>query len=281
LSCGLSAVVHNGMIRNDESLFKELKLKRTAETDSDIIRGIIDEYGFTEKCIKMLNRIDGGVGAAAFSTKYPKKMLLLRSGNPIVLGSTADFLFFSSEKNTLHRAMKPWLKRFNIFFQVQQTGAAFAPMADDTAWLIGLEGQEAHWEFKSLLGTYSSPNRNTYSKYKNKKLKVLADADKVEKEDAWCPKCKKIWTIPKGGVAKLFRCNPKEGGCNRTLEEMPYKKGTIVSVPGVGNKYVGGSEGNGGCKYCLEGIELTQTGDYHKLSDGGLVWCTRDKKRKT
>jgi predicted glutamine amidotransferase len=212
---GKSAVVHNGCLRNDESLFKSLKLKRSAETDSDIIRAIIDDSDSFEASMKGLNKIDGGCAAAVVDTRFPKRLMLLRSGNPMVLGSTTDHFFFSSEKATLHRAIKPWVKRYGIFFQIQKPDTAYAPFPDHTAWIIGANGQESHHKFETSRGSYNEPIRSTYTKHYNKKVEAKND------KAVWCDPCKKTWYIPSDKPAHEYTCNKKEGGCGKMLWEMP------------------------------------------------------------
>src|SRR5690348_4815975 len=116
LFAGKSAVIHNGMIKNDHLLFPALGLKREADTDSDILRAILDKYGFCDKAYTTLEKIKGSVAGAAFSMDAPGKMLIFRSGSPMTLASTEDFLFFSSEKKTIHAAAKPIVERFGIPF---------------------------------------------------------------------------------------------------------------------------------------------------------------------
>jgi predicted glutamine amidotransferase len=225
---GKSAAIHNGMIQNDNHLFNSLNLDRKAETDSDIIRAIVDKNGITEKCIKELNKLSGSVAAAVVSPDYPQKMLLMRSGSPLTLASDGDHFLFSSERNTLDRALKPWVKRWGMHFQLKRADAAFSPFADNTAWILGAKGQEGHYEFKSLGGKYIEPNRATYEQYKNRQekwnnaSKAIVVQSKVE--DALCPKCDKVWTITKGGNPSNFRCNKKKGGCNTALVKLPMIK---------------------------------------------------------
>src|ERR1700690_900722 len=56
---GKTAVIHNGVIHNDDAMFTRLKLERFAETDSDIIRAILDDQGFTPKALNMLSDLSG------------------------------------------------------------------------------------------------------------------------------------------------------------------------------------------------------------------------------
>lgn len=235
LSAGKAAIIHNGIISNDHSLFTSLDLKRGAETDSDIIRAIVDRDGVTATAMKTLNRLSGSAAGAAVHPDYPKRLLLFRSGSPMQLASTPDFFVWASEKNTIHRAMRPWVKRFGTYFQRTKPDLDFAPMADNTVWLIDETGVAAHEEFKSLYHKYSEPFRRTYDGYeerqsrwnRSEKAKTLAVVPKTgkggkpEMDEGYCFSCRKYWTIPKGATPANYRCNKDKGGCDRPLSAKP------------------------------------------------------------
>lgn len=238
LSVGKAAIIHNGMISNDHTLFNAMELERGAETDSDIIRAIVDEHGITPKAMETLNRMAGSAAGAAVHPDYPKKVLLFRSGSPMTLASTQDFLFFASEKNTIHRAMRPWVKRFGTWFQRSRPEIDFAPMANHTIWLIDETGVSAHKEFKTSYASYTEPHRRTYEDYKERRnrwdrakkyaseskptpIRVLRSANPNDMEDAWCPTCQRTWVIPKGKSPINFVCDAKDNGCGRTLTLKP------------------------------------------------------------
>ncbi len=222
---GQTAVVHNGIIHNDDHLFKEMKLERRAETDSDILRAILDEYGFTEKGMKELSRVVGAAAGAAVSPKYPQKMLLFKSGTPMKLACTEDFLLFSSELKTLHKASRPMVTRFGMWFQMQHPQMAFGPVAEDTVYLVGKNGFETHMPFKAHTGFYHEPNRRTYKDWESRQTKwdkeKLHTATKKLVEAAWCSTCKKSWMITQGTDPKDWFCPKERQGCGGTLEKMP------------------------------------------------------------
>lgn len=232
---GKSAVIHNGMIFNDDILFNTHKeFKRSAETDSDILRAFIDEYGITDKCIKEMNRIGGSAAGAAFHPKYPQKMLLFRSGSPMTLGSTTDFFLFSSEQGTVYKALRPYVERFNMWFQLVKADAGFSPMADDTAWIIGPKGYESHAKFEIMTGKYIEPNRRTYEGFEERNKQwdrkvtpVTTIRSVVTFDDATCPKCFKNWTIPLGATPGDFSCNTDEGGCGEHLISVERAKSFV------------------------------------------------------
>lgn len=231
---GEAAVVHNGMIRNDDALFASEKLKRTADTDSDIIRAFLDKWGITLKCIQELNVLAGNAAIAAFHKDYPKRLLLGRSGNPLVLASNNDWFMFSSEKNTLYKANKLFTNRFGIWFHREKADLGFSPMPDDTAWILDENGFKEHHKMKILVGSYTEPCRKTFEEHEERKnrwgdgkscnLPVLASKDPSH-HDGYCPnkKCGKIWACPKGKPVNEFICDRKKGGCGSHLVEQREK----------------------------------------------------------
>ena len=152
---GLCAVTHNGGISNDDELFREYKLERGAETDSDILRAIIDAHGITKKVVEKLAKVSGTVAAAAIHPKYPGKVLLLRSGNPLVIGSSQKFghLIWASDKRSIYRVSKPWVNRWNFLMQIPASDVAFLNMYDNSGYIVGDKGLEWHDAFK-IQGTY-------------------------------------------------------------------------------------------------------------------------------
>lgn len=225
----LSAVIHNGVLRNDESLFKTMRFERHAETDSDLLRAYVDRFGITEKCIKEMNRIIGSAAGAAVDPRHPKEMLIFRSGSPMWLASNEDFFMFASEKKTAYRALKSYVQRHGMWFKEERANAAFSPMADNTAWIVNEIGLSVHKEFKTMVGQYVDPFRQTYTNYteRQKKWDLMAKIDKGEKvakmdtalfyDEAECPKCHMFWLITKNGNPKDFHCNNDKGGCGESL----------------------------------------------------------------
>lgn len=150
---GCAAVVHNGTLYNDDQLFKELKLERHAETDSDILRAIIDDQGLDKKVLKDLAKVNGSIAMAAIHPKYNGRILLVRSGNPIVIAATEHLLMWASDKRTIYRTVKPWVRKWNFLLQEQPHELGFIPMDDNSAYIIGDKGLEYHAKFREY-GSY-------------------------------------------------------------------------------------------------------------------------------
>lgn len=220
LYAGHGTVIHNGGIHNSSTIFDACKFERKAEVDSDILRAFVDAHGITPKCIREMNRLAGPAAGAAFHPDYPKKILLFKSGSPMILSSDDDFFYFASEKKTLYKAMRPYVNRWNMWFQVERPNAAFSPMAEDTAWLISEEGQEGHYEFKTMNGKYLDAPRPVHTKFedrgskKSSRLHVVHGKSSTcqDIQDVICPECKHRWIAPVGVDLSTFNCEPKEKG---------------------------------------------------------------------
>lgn len=229
---GQAALVHNGIIRNDDFIFDKEKMERHAETDSDVLRGLVDKYGLTSKCLKAMSSLAGSAACIAFHPKYPKKVMICRSGNPLVLASNNDWLMFSSEKNTLYKANRIFRKRWGIWFNHEKPDIAFSPMPDNTGWIVGENGLELHGEFNVLAGSYTEPNRKTFETYKERQKQwdsktcntSVRVGTKEEMMDAVCPTCHKLWAIPKSGTPSTFVCEAKQKGCGHYGLSLPSKE---------------------------------------------------------
>jgi hypothetical protein len=92
--------------------------------------------------------VEGTAAVAGFHHNSPGKLFLLRDSNPLVLGATSDMLGFASTKEALHKVLKPWIKLHNVPVQVHAPNLSFVAMPDQTGYIFGPGGLEAHDEFK-------------------------------------------------------------------------------------------------------------------------------------
>ena len=215
LCAGKSAVVHNGMISNDDFLFRDLKLERKAETDTDIIRAIVDEEGFTEKAIRVLSRISGSVAAGILNPEMPEHVLLLKSGSPLECGMSMTKLYWASEKHAIYTAARTPVLRFGLWGQATRADVAFATMPGDTAWLIGPGGLEWHQSFKSAVyASHTGGDRNFYGRWAENRKRWAEDKDKAVKVRYTCPKCGLVLEVPPDLANKWM------GKCAKCKEKM-------------------------------------------------------------
>ena len=175
---GTTAIVHNGMISNHFSIFAAEKMERSCETDSDVIRALFDKYGPDEKGIRELNRMSGSAAIACMSEKYPGKLLLARSGSPLVYGFSekGDKLYWASEAEAIITACKPFRKVRGVWTQDTKLNMSIGSMPDNTAWVFGPEEIELHHLFRTCnyyrQPDYSKGNESYHSKTRNWKREL-------------------------------------------------------------------------------------------------------------
>lgn len=103
---GATAAIHNGMIYNDDALFAEYGMKRTAEVDSIVIPALLEHLGW-DKAEKALSKLTGGAAVAIVSARFPDELILARTqGYPLHVLVTDDVIVWASERHAIERA---WL----------------------------------------------------------------------------------------------------------------------------------------------------------------------------
>lgn len=109
-------IVHNGIIENYETLRAELKEKGyafTTDTDSEVICHLIYEelkthttlLGAVQAAVKSL---DGAYGAVVMDSEDPERLIVARSGSPLVIGYGIGEHFVASDQ----MALLPVTRRF-------------------------------------------------------------------------------------------------------------------------------------------------------------------------
>lgn len=225
---GKVALVHNGGINNHADLFRDLKLERSAETDSDILRAILDEEGFTKKAIRTMNRCNGPAAIAALHPEKPNHLLLGRSGSPLVCAKYGDLLVFASEKHYIHKAMRPWKEWLSLSFQEQKVEIAFLTMANDSIWLFGPDGLEWHDKFNTCMHMSQvakyRPTYDNYTERNNKWNKVETEKKEGEfhfPELVWCHGCGRKHKFSEANRKSYQLWNFRCSGCKEFLAKKP------------------------------------------------------------
>ena len=105
--CQSTFVTHNGVIYNDDELFKEHRSKRLGEVDSEAIAMLLDKYGFDE-ADKALAQLRGGFAIASVNPeKHPDQVLLAKGGwYPLVIKETDHYVIWASERSAIRDAWK-------------------------------------------------------------------------------------------------------------------------------------------------------------------------------
>ncbi len=119
-----TVTIHNGVIRNDATLFTEHQLTRDGAVDSEIIGKMIDYHTsqktrptFREAIQKSLAEIEGTVASAIFSAHDPTRLYLIRRDNNLSIAyekSTGN-IYFATEKEALEEALYTYETAFGLF----------------------------------------------------------------------------------------------------------------------------------------------------------------------
>ncbi|CAN5950558.1 unnamed protein product [Sphagnum jensenii] len=154
---GHSAIVHNGSISNQLLIFSSDKLERSCETDSDILRAILDRDGLNETALKNMNRLSGSAAVAAFSEDDPDKLLLARSGSPLAYATTKDKLWWASTTKAIQQAVRPWTNHHGMPGRTPRADVSYFTMPDHTAYILSTDDKPLRREFK-VCGYYTKPD---------------------------------------------------------------------------------------------------------------------------
>ncbi|MGX9419241.1 glutamine--fructose-6-phosphate transaminase (isomerizing) [Vibrio sp. WJH972] len=103
------AVVHNGIIENYEVLRETLKARGyvfTSETDTEVIAHLVEwEYRTSETLIEALHKtaaqLEGAYGTVIVDRNDPERIVVARSGSPIVIGYGVGENFLASDQLAL------------------------------------------------------------------------------------------------------------------------------------------------------------------------------------
>jgi hypothetical protein len=169
LSVGKTAVIHNGIILNDDAIFRADKLPRSGQVDSDIFRAILDRDGFASKVFDEFSRLSGSGAIAAIHPDHPYTLLLARSGSPIQLAALPDqgLLFFASDRDSIHAALRPWQKPFGVWMQPLSVKALFAGMPDNLGYVFDASTL-AYQQKMSIAYQYTPPKYKVHTQYREK-----------------------------------------------------------------------------------------------------------------
>lgn len=217
---GNSAVVHNGGISNHQYMFDSvIKGERSCATDSDVFRAILDKEGMSKQAIATMSKAAGSAAIAAFSQEDPDKLILARSGSPLVYAATDDKLWWASEIGAIQRAVRPWEKHHGLHVRKFQSDVGYFGMPDNTAYI--LSGNDLEWrgEFK-ICTNYRAPAYNmraTYhdkmedfkkEKQRQKTLALLTAPLQFTHKSTKCPRtdCTCIVVLPKAEKFCDFTC---------------------------------------------------------------------------
>ena len=103
------ALVHNGIIENNQALkaqLKEIGYQFVSETDSEVIVHLVDSHlksgiSLVEAVRKSVKRLEGAYAIAVISADSPDRIVAARSGCPLVIGKGIGENFVASDVQAL------------------------------------------------------------------------------------------------------------------------------------------------------------------------------------
>lgn len=100
-------LVHNGIIENYKELKAELNSHEfTSETDTEVLAALIDSFyegdtSLEAAVIQALQLVEGTYGIAVVSVREADKVVVARSGSPLIIGVGADETIIASDASAL------------------------------------------------------------------------------------------------------------------------------------------------------------------------------------
>lgn len=107
-----TAVVHNGIIENYQTLRKELEEKGyvfASDTDTEVISQLIQELyngNLLDTVIKVLERLEGSYAIGVIHKNHPNELICARQHSPLVIGIGENENFIASDISALLKYTK-------------------------------------------------------------------------------------------------------------------------------------------------------------------------------
>lgn len=143
-------IVHNGIIWNDDSVYKDMKVKRDAQVDSEVILAVLSSKKKNKRIKKVFDTLRGSYAFALIDVNSPDELVLVRNSNPVKLcfDVNNDILYFCSERDIIYDTLN--IETTTIRgFDIEKPGFHFFEVEDDHALWIGPEGVQKYEEYES------------------------------------------------------------------------------------------------------------------------------------
>ncbi len=107
-----TAVVHNGIIENYQTLRKELEKKGyvfASDTDTEVISHLIQEYyngDILDTVIQVLKKLEGSYALGIVHKNHPDELICARQHSPLVIGAGENENFIASDVSALLKHTK-------------------------------------------------------------------------------------------------------------------------------------------------------------------------------
>ena len=163
------AIVHNGSISNDDEIFKETKIDRVSEVDSEIILRLVESIGIK----KAVKKLQGSFTFAAMNANKPDELCLYKNRNPLYIAYLPKYkwIIFSSSDKFIESALIVEDKIFD-YFPTKRKITTFILQIAGIEELITITPDDFKVEAVPCSTEYSYTNHNNFddSRYENRSL---------------------------------------------------------------------------------------------------------------
>lgn len=210
------AVVHNGIIDNDEALRQRLSavgVEFRSETDTEVLPHLIRHHykgDPTQAVIDALKEVRGTYGVVVAFAEHPGVMVAARLGSPLVIGLGEDENFIASDPHALVR-----YTRRVIYLEDRE----LATITADGVESVHLDGSEALHTVEELEAAFGTGDKGEFEHYMLKEIHEQPES---------IGRCLRGRVQPEAGTARL-------GGFDllpRDLTEIPS-----VTIMGCGTSF--------------------------------------------
>lgn len=210
------AVVHNGIIDNDEALRQRLAAEGVefrSETDTEVLPHLIRHHykgDPTQAVIDALKEVRGTYGVVVAFADHPGVMVAARLGSPLVIGLGEDENFIASDPHALVR-----YTRRVIYLEDRE----LATITADGVVSVHLDGSEAIHTVEELEAAFGTGDKGAFEHYMLKEIHEQPES---------IGRCLRGRVQPEAGTARL-------GGFDllpRDLTEIPS-----VTIMGCGTSF--------------------------------------------
>ena len=170
ISNGIIAVVHNGIIENNETLKEELiqdGYKFSSETDTEIVAHLIHKYFFESndflKSVRMATKKLAGAFALAIINKFdPKRVIAVRFGSPLIIGIGVAENFIASD----HFALLPVTQKF-----IYMEEGEMADIRADSVDIFDKENKKSEYKVHTYNSSFCDlVDKGPYKHYMQKEI---------------------------------------------------------------------------------------------------------------
>ena len=169
------AVVHNGIIENYESLRDELKSQGyvfTSDTDTEVMAHLIERERKTTKTVmeavlKASKLLVGAFGTVVMELENPDRLVVARSGSPLVIGKGIGEMFIASDQ----LALLPVTRQF-MFLEEGEV----AEITRRSVKILSSEGVEIDRDFEETSVQHDAGDKGKFRHFMMKEIYEQPDA---------------------------------------------------------------------------------------------------------